>query len=249
MISKQDWDAVYRRQLADGRKRLGPPPTFDEVEALSRGQLPDDEAERIRELLSYYPDLLRVLTEPFPDADDGVLTSDELKTDLARIRERVRTASPEPIVFPRNEPRRAFALAAGVIIVIALGGLFAWRLASHPRAVVAQVLYPERGRGISARGVPSETPARLSKDTDYLLQPVFDSPRQYREYRLELLDLGTTPPRRVWLRDNVAQTQDGTYPTRLSTRELDPGLYRLVLYGIDGTSDYLTDYTIRVTAK
>jgi hypothetical protein len=250
MIRKEDWDAVYRRQLADGQSRLGPPPTFEEVEALSSGRLPGEEAERLRELLSYYPDMLRVLTEPFPDSGDGVLSDEELKADLDKLRDRIRTSAPPPLAFPRKEsPWRAFALAAGIIIAIALGGAGVWRMTSHPRSVVTQVLYSERTRGIGARGVPSATPAHLSKDTDYLLEPVFDSPRTYREYRIELLDLGTTPPRRVWLRENVIPQRDGTYPVRLSTGKLDPGLYRLVLYGVDGTVDDLADYTIRLKAK
>ena len=250
MIRKEDWDAVYRRQLADGQQRLGPPPTFEQVEALSSGRLPEEEAERLRELLSYYPDLLRVLTEPFPDSGDGGLSNDELKTDLDKIRERIRAAAPPPLAFPRKEsPRRALPLAAGIIIAIALGGVGVWRMTSHPRGVVTQVLYPERTRGLGARGVPSATPVHLSKGTDYLLEPVFDSPRAYREYRLELLDLGTTPPRRVWLRENVTPQRDGTYPVRLSTGNLDPRLYRLVLYGVDGTVDHLADYTIRLKAK
>jgi len=250
MIRKEDWDAVYRRQLADGQKRLGPPPTFDEVEALSSGRLPEEEAERLRELLSYYPDMLRVLTEPFPDTSDDVLSDEELKADLDKLRERIRTSAPSPLAFPQKpSPRRAFPLAAGIIIAIALGGVGVWRMTSHPRGVVTQVLYPERDRGTGARGAPSATPAHLSKDADYLLEPVYDSPRAYREYRLELLDLGTTPPRRVWLREKVTQQRDGTYPVRLSTGNLDPGLYRLVLYGVDGTVVDLAEYTIRLKAK
>ncbi len=249
MIRKQDWDAAYRRHLAHGQRRLGPPPSFEEVEALSRGQLSEEEAERIRELLSYYPDMLRILTEPFPDSSDGVLSEQELTADLAKIRGRIRSNAPPPLAFARKEPRRVFALAAGIVIAIALAGAGVWRLTSNPRGVVSQVLYPERDRGIGARGVPSATPTRLTKDNDYLLEPVFDSPRQYRGYRLELLDLGSTPPRRVWLRENVTQQRDGTFPVRLSTGELDPGLYRLVLYGVDDTVDDLAGYTIRLKAK
>jgi len=249
MIRKEDWDAVYRDQIANGQKRLGPPPTFEQVEALSRGQLPEEESEGIRELLSYYPDMMRILTEPFPAADEGGLTDQELRTDLAKILEHVRDSAP-PLVFAQNQTsRRWFAIAAGVVVTIALGSIAVWRVASHPRAVLTQVLYPERTRGASAPGTSSATPAHLSKDADYVLEPVFDSPRDYREYRIELLDLATTPPRRVWLRNNVAQKRDSTYPVHLSMDNLDPGLYRLVLYGVDGTVDYLADYTIRIRAK
>jgi len=63
MISKEDWDDVYRKLIADGRNRVEGPPTFEEVEALSRGDLTEEAAERVREALSCYPDLLRVFTE------------------------------------------------------------------------------------------------------------------------------------------------------------------------------------------
>jgi hypothetical protein len=122
-------------------------------------------------------------------------------------------------------------------------------MTSHRHEVVTQVLYPSRDRGISTRGAPSGTPFGLSKGTDYLLEPVFDSPRAYREYRLELLDLTATPPHRVWTRENVSRKPDSTYPILVSTDDLDPGLYRLVLYGVDGTVDYLADYAIRIRAS
>jgi hypothetical protein len=247
MIRKEDWDAVYRHQIADGRKRLGPPPTFEEVEALSLGQLSEEEAERIRELLSYYPDMLRVLTEPFPTTTENVLTDQQIATDLASIRQHVRGGSTPPIVFPqKHESWRALAIAASVVVAIALGSLGLWRMTSHPRSLLTQVVYPVQERGISARGVPSTTPVHLSKSADYILKPVFDAPRDYREYRLELLDLSTTPPRRVWVRGNIGQQRDGTYPVRLSTDELDPGLYRLILYGVNGTAEDLAEYTIRL---
>src|SRR5262249_33149361 len=100
MIRKEDWDAAYREQIAGGQKRVGPPPTFEQVEALSRGELPEPEAERVRETLSYYPDLLRVLTEPFPSVADAVLTDQEIEADLARIRERARQRNrPSPRFF------------------------------------------------------------------------------------------------------------------------------------------------------
>jgi hypothetical protein len=251
MIRREEWDAAYRGQLADGQKRVGPPPTFEQVEALSRGELPEEEAEHVRELLSYYPDMLRVLTQPFPAAGEGILTDQELAADLAKIREHVRgTSGLPPIVFPHKKSLRRFLpIAAGVVIAMVLGSLAVWRMTSQPRVLLTQVLYPEGNRGVGARGVPSATPAHLSKGADYILKPVFDSRRSYREYRLELLDLSSAPPRVVWLRNNVAQQQDGTYPIRLSTSDLKPGLYRLVLYGVDEGVENLAEYTIRVKAE
>jgi hypothetical protein len=248
MISREEWETVYRDLIADGQK-LGPPPTFEEVEALSEGRLQEPEAERVRELLSAYPDLLRVVTEPFDLNAEGVLTEGEIAAGLAKIRERVRPEPAPPLPFeqPRRSPR-VFAIAAGVIIAVAIGAIAVRQLTNEPRGEVAQVLYPDATRGGVHRGVPNGAPVRLSTDTDYTLQPAFESRRHYGEYQLELLDLASEPPRRVWLRENVARQPDGTYPVRLATDDLEPGLYRLVLFGVGETRDSLAEYTIRLAA-
>ena len=249
MITREEWDVIYREQIAKGRKRLGPP-TFEEVEALSRGELPQREADRIRELLSYYPDLLRVFTEPLPSSAEGVLTNEELASDLAKIRDRVRGGFAPPTEIERERPYwRVLAIAAVVVIAIALGSIGVWRMTSPPRALLTVVVYPEGSRGIGARGIPTVTPVPLSKGADYILKPVFESRQHYREYRIELLDLATAPPKRLWLRDHIAPQPDGTYPVRLSTKDLEPGLYRLVLYGVDGAVEGLAEYTLRLKAE
>src|SRR6185369_3281348 len=94
MIRKEDWDALYRDHVAAGQRRIEPP-TFEEVEKLSRGELSDEEAERVRESLSFYPDLLRTLAEPFP-ADDVALSEHELAASLAKIRGRARRPAAAP---------------------------------------------------------------------------------------------------------------------------------------------------------
>lgn len=246
MITKAEWDVLYRRQLAEGQERFAPGPTFEEVEALSAGRLSGADADRVRELLSYYPELLRVLTEPLPSGGEGVLTDAQVAADLASIRERVRRLPAHVPEIQRNRPGfRVFAIAASIVIAVTLGGLGVW-LAWRPRTVQMVTAYPDITRGGDVRGTPTVAPVHLSRKADYILSPVFEVQKHYHEYRLELLDLATTPPRRVWIRNRVAQQPDATYPVRLSTRELDPGLYRLVLYGVDGTVEQLAEYTLRL---
>jgi len=234
MIRKEDWDAVYRDHIAAGQERVQPP-TFEQVEKLSRDELDDDEAERVRRSLSFYPDLLRILAEPFP-TDDVALSEHELAAARAKIRGAAR----------RSAAPQWFAIAASVIVVIALGGFWIWRTSQHPRPLVTQVVYSERERGAHARGIPSTPPLSLSNDADYLLKPVFDPPHPYRDYRIELFDVSATPPRRIWVREHVTRETDGTYPIHLSTEDLQPGLYRLVLYGIGGPSENLAQYSLRI---
>jgi hypothetical protein len=90
-ITKDDWKAAYALLLAEGRKRLGEPPTVKEVEALFEGRLSDEDADRVRELLSYYPEMARVMTQPWPTEEEaaGILTPEELAEDIAKLRQRV----------------------------------------------------------------------------------------------------------------------------------------------------------------
>jgi hypothetical protein len=249
MISKEEWDDVYRMLIADGRSRVERPPTFEEVEALSKGDLPEEVAERVREALSCYPDLLRVFTEPFPEDAEGVLTEEELASDLAKIRERVRrpaTAPPSSVVT--SSRWRTFAIAAGIIIAIAIGGITVRKLTTEPRAVATQVLYPEGVRGGGRRGIPVEAPVTLSNDVDYELQLVYESRQHFVEYQLEILDLSTDPARRLWLREHITRRPDSTYAIHLDTEDLTPGLYRLALYG-DARTEPLAEYTIRIAPR
>jgi len=243
MITKEEWEAVYREQIDAGRKRSGLPPTFEDVEALSRGVLPPAEADRVRELLSYYPDLLRVFTEALPEGDEGVLTEEEIASDLEKIRRRLRDDRIPQIAGHEGREWRVLAVAAVVVIAIALGSVGVWRMTKQPRALLTVLIYPE-----ASRGIPTATPLRISTDADYILKPVFEPRHPYSEYRLELVDLATAPPKRLWLRDHIARQSDGTYPVPLTTRGLEPGLYRLVLYGVDGTVEDLAEYTLRLKA-
>jgi hypothetical protein len=240
MTDREEWQTAYHDLLAEGRERVGAPPTVEDVEALFRGDLPEADAERVRELLAYYPEMARVMIEPFPMEPADVLSERDL-AQIARIREHVSNISEpaEPVMAFWSS--RTFAIAAGVIIAIAIGALVL-RPTKEPRAMLTQVLQPAEEH----RGASSETPVRLSKSADYTLRPIFSSTHRYREYRLELLDVSTDPERRVWLRDHVARQSDDAYPVILSTEDLEPGLYRLVLYGVNGEPERLAAYPIRL---
>jgi hypothetical protein len=242
MISKSDWEAACDDLIAAGRERHEPP-TLEEIEALFLGTLPEAEAGRVRELLAYYPELVQAMTDPFPDDDDGVLTEAELAVDLAKIRTGLPTT---PFIPPvRHFPVR-WAIAAGVVIVLSLGGLaLLWRPRADAPPRLAKILYADGERGGSTRGATAQPSIDLTAGTAYLLQPVFTPERAYREYRLELVDGGATPPRTIWSR-TVERQANGSYPMELSSGELEPGRYQLLLYGIDGKAELLATYTLRV---
>jgi hypothetical protein len=234
MISKSEWNDAYRDLIADGQKRIEPPKVED-VEALYRGDLTEADADRVREQLAYYPDMAEAMTD------------EQLAADLAAI-----DAAHSPVAPPAVFRRPAFAIAASVVVVLALGGIyFKVRDRAESRQVLTRVLDADGLKGgLATRGAGSaQTPIQLSTATDYLLKPVFRPQRAYGEYRLELVDLGSSPPRVVWTRDGIHRQPDGSFPAELSTADLAPGLYELVLYGVDaGEAERLATYTIRFSA-
>lgn len=225
MINKSDLQNA-QRDLAAARRAEVEPPSAEEVEALFRGDLGEEEAERVRQALAYYPDMVRAMTDQ------------QLAADLAAA-----DAASNVVPFPQ---RRLVAIAAGILVALLLGGVyFQSRDTTAPRQLVVRVLDPDGVKG-GTRGAPAQTPISLATGTDYLLKPLFQPERTYGDYRLELVDLGTSPPRRVWSRDGVRRAADGSFPAELRDVSLEPGLHELVLYGVEGNqTERLATYTIR----
>lgn len=61
MMITNDWDQALDDWVEQERERLGGPPTPEEVVAYRRGELNDADAERVRTLLVYYPELTSLL--------------------------------------------------------------------------------------------------------------------------------------------------------------------------------------------
>jgi hypothetical protein len=245
MISKEEWEKATRDLIAAGRARAGLPPTFEEAEALSRGELPEEEAERVRERLSYYPDMLAILAHPFPSDAEGVLTEEQLAADLAKIRQQIQRTPEPPVAFPqRGISPRTVALAAGILIAIAIGSVGVWRFNTEPRTVSTRVLFPDGSRG-GARGAPEHPPAQLSTDTDYELELAGTRDRPAAA-RIDLYDVSAELPRLVWTREHVQPGRNGAFPLRLRTDDLEPGLYRLVLEG--ERNERIAEYTLRLSS-
>jgi hypothetical protein len=240
-MTKADWQQARRDLLEEGRKRVGPPPPVETVEALLRGELPAAEAERVRAVLAYYPELVRVMTANPIENDEPVLTESEKNADLERLRQSFASQSRRPA----PSRARTFALAAGIVIAVAIAGGVMMRIRPNPpRAVVTKVLSAdeerlERGAG----GVPDII---LAPSTDYLLKPLYRPDREYRDYRFELLDLRAAPSHSLWIRENIKRQPDGSFPTSISTSDLEPGRYELIL---SGDANRLATYTFRVESR
>lgn len=243
-MSTRDWDRARRELIEEGRERVGPPPDYETVEALLRGDLPEAEAQRVREVLAYYPELVRVATAPAPAADEAVLTDAEHQADVARLRQRLRHAAAPVVPIARKPGRsRALAIAAAVVLAVSLGAIVVTQWRQEPRPIQSRVLIADAERG--TRGSSAVAPLLLARAADYRLKPLFRPSRTYAHYRLELFHLDGTR-RSVWKKDGVQRQRDGSFPVDLSTGDLEAGLYELVLYGIDGSEERLATYTLRL---
>lgn len=246
MISREDWQTARDEMIAEGRQRYEPP-TVEEVEKLFKGELGEAEADRVRNLLTYYPEMARAMTMPFPEEAEGVLTAEETEAGLAEIRRRAKLP-PARLPRRRRTPSRPLALAAGIAVAVGIAGVAFWRSQLSQHEGVIKILYAdgERGGLHRPRGPYEQAPIELETKTDYILKPVFRPSHAYREYRLELFDLNAAAPRSVWSRSGVEREADGSYQAELSTKNFPPGRYRLVLYGVDEAPVPLAVYTIRL---
>ncbi|MBV9493529.1 MAG: hypothetical protein JOZ54_04740 [Acidobacteria bacterium] len=237
MISKEDWRLAYEQMLEEGRQKFEPP-TVEEVEKLFNGELEGEEAERVRDVLSYYPEIARAMTIPFPEEDDpGVSNVAEMEAGLAEIRRRARP--------PRRRQFRVFAYAASIVVLIGMGGLVYQQSQRTP--LTTKILLADGARGGSAgpRGSLMQPPIDLYTETRYRLQPVFHPSHAYREYRLDLYDFTAPAPRIAWS-GRVQRAPDGSFPFELSTKGYAPGTYRLVLFGVDDAPAKIAVYSIHM---
>ena len=249
MITKSDWQAVHAQLLSERRRRLGDPPTVEEMLAYSRGELSGEEEERVRALLVSYPELLRALNAEFTDDDAQPGDPDYLPEELVarqwnafqqRIGGRHDAGTSRVLQFWRATA----AIAAALAVVF---GALLWRAQSppdDPRLGVwqEQMLEPEGHRGGTAF-VPT-----LSTNADvFLLALTLLDERQFPGYRVEIVAEGGTRP--VWS-SPATRPEDDTFTVIVPRTFLRPGTYNAVIHGVDGArSESLATYAFRVRER
>lgn len=257
MISKSDWTAVHQQLLAEGRERLGEPPTEEQLLAYRRGELHGEEEARVRELLVYYPELARTLDNPssaeVKPGDADYLSDEELAADWAALQGRLygAPAGAIPVTGGRVLPFWP-TLAAAAALVIVLGGLLI-RAYSAPDgvqqpgrpsiALEETFLLPDGRRG------PDE-PTTVSNEQDLLLVAALTTQKEYPDYRLDIIEADTVLRRVVWSSTGLRRRTDSTFYILVPQRFLAPGKYQLVVYGLEGKAEQeLVKYTIVVTGR
>lgn len=251
MISKSDWNAVNEELAAEERRKLGDPPTVEEVLAYSRGELPPAEEERVRELLVCHPALARIMFASAPEheakpGEAGYVSDEELARRLAALEERLQLpAAAAPV--RRAQRGRVFGwryapIAAAAVLVIVSGlyidalldvrrlsrELHAPRVAADERLIVS-----DHRRGVGPLAVTLDPDA-----SSYTI--VVPADGNYRNFRLEILDYETQ--RSVWKSDLLRRHEDDrTFSIFFGREFLPPGDYQVVVYGVAGEREEKLD--------
>lgn len=241
MTTKSNWQAVHEQMTEEDRRRLGDPPTGDEVLAYMRGELSEEEEARVRALLVAYPELARTLTHPFPSEEEGeTFSEEELSKHFAQFQERVRPAAARVLPFRSV----AAALAVAAMLALVFGGLLVQARRELGRPYVApeaQDLLPDGRRGgsgslerVAAAGQPLHLRISISDQAEY------------PAYRFELVN---EAGKNFYSSEAMERTNDETFSI-VMRRGLPAGNYKIVLHSVDGQRErQLSEYAFRVPAR
>lgn len=269
MTSKTDWETAYRELLAEGRQSLGEPPTVEDLLAFSRGRLPDAAAARVREFLSYHPEMARALVEPLPFPEEirpghpAFLPDEALEQDWQAIQAGL--AQPVVAGLASEELRdtgpgdhrslrlwRRSALAASLLTAV-LGGFLFWtqlevrrlqRELETPRADVDRRQLLPDGERAAAGG---QQPIVLRSEADsFLLVPLLIDPPSAPEVRLRILQGEGKTAQEIWSASGLLR--DGSLEILVPRSFLQSGdPFRIELRGgRAGEEELLAAYTVQL---
>ena len=260
MTDKSEWQEANRELLAEERRRLGDPPTAEEMLAFSRGELSESEEDRIRDLLVVYPELARMYSEPFPEeprlGEPDYVAPEQRAAAWSALQQRLR---PSAETAARNEAQRGRVLflhyvpaAMAALIAIVCFGLFV-RAESRARHYAKQgqlprlLAAPQELEGDGNRGPGTAT--MLRKDGEaYLLQPRLINQVRYGHYQVELRDTNGAV---LWENKNAQPYDTDVFQLVIPHDFLREGeQYRLLIYGVDGEArETVGAYDLRVPVE
>lgn len=239
MMNRTEWQAARDAMLADDRAKLGLPPTAEELLAYERGELSEEDAERVRQLLVAYPELARAYATPFPEADDAALPAEVIDRQWQRFR--AGDAKPEPGGRVLQFWRAFSAIAAAVAVIF---GAMLWQKTNAQRQPhvlpEAKILTPDGSRGIEPPHL-AITPAGES----VLLTVSVVGANDYEHYRVELLRGDAATP--LWSSEPLRLPPGNAFTVEIPSATLAPGTYRLVVEGLRGTaSEPVATYSVDI---
>ena len=239
MNTKSDWTAVHEQMLEEQRRRLGPPPTVEELEAYSRGELSPGEEDRVRALLVCYPDLARTLISYDDVEADDSLTPEQLAADWKSLQKRLPAADRTNNVLPFWRTTAAIAAALAVVF----GGLL-WRARSElsqPRLATEEYVLRSDG----ARGPGDDAVVVSARGELVLFSGVLRPQTDFKQYRLDLV---SADGNKLWSSAVQPWREDGYFSLLIPRSQLERGRrYQVVLNGVDGArQEVLEKYSIRI---
>lgn len=252
-MNKSELQIIHERLVAERRRRVGPPPTDDELLAYVDGTLSAEDAARIRESLIAYPELARAIATPFPadDAHPGdtdYVSDEEIGRRWAELQTRL-GHDPIPMQPPINTWRRA-SMALAAMLLVAVAGMI-WQTVSLKQARSAphvasdeQLLVPDGQRGAS------EVHATLTARGDwfFLLAPMINPP-DFPAYRIDIIDIGSSTPRRLWSSPALRRPANDTFAIAVPRGFFKPGEYQVIAYGVNRSrQERLMSYSLHVAA-
>jgi hypothetical protein len=248
--------------IADDRANLGEPPTVDELLAYERGELSEENAERVQQLLVAYPELARAYATPFPSDDAQPSGSDYLASDVIdrqwiafRAGNRSEAATrggAANVAGGRSNgrvlqfwPRASASVAAIAAAVAIVFGAMLWRTRTEllrPHVLPeAAILTPDDRRGGSEQPQAAITPVGDS----LLLVVSLAGPTDYETYRLELVS--SDSHKRLWSSEPLRATISNSFNVEVPSRALPAGTYQLIAYGLRGNAqEQVATYTIGI---
>jgi hypothetical protein len=245
MNTKSDWQTVNEQLMAENRRRLGEPPTDDEILAYTRGELSVEEEERMREHLVCHPELLRALAVQFPaegaaPGDPDSITDEEWPAHWAALQKRM--VRGRVVDF-----RRHAWTALAAVVALAFAGLYwqaEWK-ARRPHVIAGEVtLLSDARRGPAG---PPQTLAHWLDESGHsvVLTAVVSDPQEHDAYRVAILDANGS--RALWRSERVQPRDDQRVAIVVPRSFLLPGNYRIVLYGLEGSrEETLAIYSVHV---
>ncbi|HEY0158219.1 MAG TPA: hypothetical protein VGF28_13125 [Thermoanaerobaculia bacterium] len=257
MTNKSEWQEANRRLLEEQRRKLGDPPTAEEMLAYSRGELTGQEEERIRERLAAYPELARMYAAPVPDAprpgDADAVSDEEVLAGLEALQRRLGGSGTTATVHRGRFAFRHYiptSIAAAVALVFFAAFVQAESRARHlERAgLLPRILgEPQELEPGVTRGGAAATMLRTDGDA-YLLKPRLRTHVRHPHYSIELHDAQGTV---LWTNKTAQPGVDDAFQIAVPREFLRAGRrYQLRIFGLDGkTRSVAESYSLAVPSE
>ena len=237
MIPDRDWQAAYRDAVAEGRKRLGEPPTEAEFASWLSGDLSEARSERIEEFLACYPELARALAWREPATEEGLIGDDDYlsEADLRRDHELILSRLAP---FAARPSRTLLAVAAVAVVAFVVvcclyvqskadADRFRLELTHRQLEIERFVLLPNGERSGEASAID------LASQADYLLlAPALINQPSFPRYQVDIADPRSTTLQPIWSVTGLTKRDDQTVEIVVPRTLLAQGTYRITVSGI-----------------